>query len=78
MSKRVVAFTGPSNSGKTTTIVKVAQILKSRYSLAIIKHDPSDKGVFDKEGKDRWKFTQTGAEVVVTSPTTTTFFSQKH
>lgn len=78
MSKRVVAFTGPSNSGKTTTIVKVAQILKSRYSLAIIKHDPSDKGVFDKEGKDSWKFTQTGAEVVVTSPTRTTFFSQKH
>jgi molybdopterin-guanine dinucleotide biosynthesis protein B len=33
--------------------------------------------VFDKEGKDSWKFTQTGAEVVVTSPTRTTFFSQR-
>jgi molybdopterin-guanine dinucleotide biosynthesis protein B len=77
MPKRVVAFTGPSNSGKTTTIVKVAQLLKSNYRLAIIKHDPSDKGVFDKEGKDSWKFTQTGAEVVVTSPTRTTFFSQR-
>lgn len=77
MPKRVIAFTGPSNSGKTTTIVKVAEILKSKYRLAIIKHDPSDKGVFDKEGKDSWKFTQTGAEVVVTSPTRTTFFSQK-
>jgi len=77
MPKRVVAFTGPSNSGKTTTIVKIAEILKSKYRLAIIKHDPSDKGVFDKEGKDSWKFTQTGAEVVVTSATRTTFFSQK-
>ena len=77
MPKRVVAFTGPSNSGKTTTIVKVAQLLKSTYRLAIVKHDPSDKGVFDKEGKDSWKFSQTGAEVVVTSPTRTTFFSQR-
>jgi molybdopterin-guanine dinucleotide biosynthesis protein B len=78
MSKRVIAFTGPSNSGKTTTIVKIAEALKSKYTLAIIKHDPSDKGIFDKEGKDSWKFSQTGAEVVVTSPTRTTFFSQKH
>ena len=72
-----VAFSGPSNSGKTTAIVKVANILKNRYSLAIVKHDPSDKAVFDKEGKDSHKFTQTGAEVVVASPTRTTYFSRK-
>lgn len=72
-----VAFSGPSNSGKTTAIVKVANVLKDRYALAIVKHDPSDKAVFDKEGKDSFKFTQTGAEVVVVSPTRTTYFSQK-
>lgn len=78
MSKRAVAFTGPSNSGKTTTIIKVAKELNSSLRLAIIKHDPSDKAIFDKEGKDSWKFSQVGAEVVVTSPTRTTFFSKKH
>lgn len=69
-----VAFTGPSNSGKTTAIVKIANILSKDKKLAIIKHDPSDKAVFDKEGKDSWKFSQTGAEVVVASPTRTTYF----
>lgn len=77
MSSLAIAFSGPSNSGKTTLIVKVAKALKDKYTLAIVKHDPSDKGVFDKEGKDSWKFSQTGADVLVTSPTRTTLFSQK-
>jgi molybdopterin-guanine dinucleotide biosynthesis adapter protein len=77
MTPIAVAFTGPSNSGKTTTILRVADQLKNDYRLAIIKHDPSDKAQFDKEGKDSWKFSQTGAEVVVCSPTRTTYLSQK-
>ncbi len=77
MKNLAVAFSGPSNSGKTTLIVKVAKILKKEYEVSIIKHDPSDKATFDKEGKDSWKFTQTGAEVVVMSHTRTTYFSQK-
>lgn len=73
-----IAFTGPSNSGKTTTILSVTEILQKKgYKVAIVKHDPSDKAVFDTHGKDSWKFAQTGAEVVVLSPTRTTFFSQK-
>ncbi len=76
MSKRAIAFTGPSNSGKTTAIIKVAMLLRSKYRLAIVKHDPSDKAEFDKEGKDSWKFSQTGAEVVVASPNRTTYFSK--
>ena len=78
MSKRVaVAFTGPSNSGKTTLVEKVAQILIKERKVAIIKNDPKDKAQFDVEGKDSHKFSQTGAEVVVTSPTRTTYFSQR-
>jgi len=77
MDSLAIAFSGPSNSGKTTLIVKVAEALKEKYSLAIVKHDPSDKAIFDKEGKDSWKFSNTGAEVVVASPTRTTFLSQK-
>jgi len=75
--RKAIAFTGPSNSGKTTLIEKIAKRLISSYKIAIIKNDPSDKAVFDKEGKDSYKFFQTGAEVVVTSPTRTTYFSHR-
>ena len=82
MSKKrlAVAFTGPSNSGKTTLIVKVAQKLIHEHSLrvSIIKNDPKDKAQFDTPGKDSHKFSQTGAEVIVTSPTRTTLFSRQH
>lgn len=78
MNKRVaVAFTGPSGSGKTTLVEKVAKELIQTQKVAIIKNDPKDKAVFDVEGKDSDKFTKTGAEVVVTSPTRTTYFSQR-
>ncbi len=78
MKKRyAVAFTGPSNSGKTTLVEKVARELIKDYKVAIIKNDPKDKAHFDIEGKDSYKFSQTGAEVVVTSPTRTTYFSQR-
>jgi molybdopterin-guanine dinucleotide biosynthesis protein B len=72
-----VAFTGPSGSGKTTLVEKVAKELIQTQKVAIIKNDPKDKAVFDVEGKDSDKFTKTGAEVVVTSPTRTTYFSQR-
>ena len=75
--RKAVAFTGPSNSGKTTLIEKIAKRLISSYKIAIIKNDPGDKAQFDKEGKDSYKFFHTGAEVVVTSPTRTTYFSHR-
>ena len=81
MSKRLaVAFTGPSNSGKTTLILKVARKLINEHhkQVAIIKHDPSDKARFDVEGKDSYKFSDTGAEVIVTSPRRTTYFSKRN
>jgi molybdopterin-guanine dinucleotide biosynthesis adapter protein len=73
----VVAFSGPSNSGKTTAIIKVASILNdSGFKVCIIKHDPKDKAVFDREGKDSFKFSQTGANVAVVSPNKTTLFKK--
>jgi len=81
VNKRLaVAFTGPSNSGKTTLILKVARKLIHEHNkkVAIIKHDPSDKARFDVEGKDSYKFSDTGAEVIVTSPSRTTYFSKEH
>ncbi len=77
--KIVIAFSGPSNSGKTSLIVQIAEQLKNNYDkkVAIIKHDPKDKARFDVEGKDSYKFFECGAEVIVTSPKRTTYFSQK-
>lgn len=73
-----VAFTGPSNSGKTTLIVSVSNKLQDDgYKVAIVKHDPQDKAIFDKEGKDSYKFSKTGADVAVISPTRTTIFKKK-
>lgn len=75
--KLAVAFSGPSNSGKTTLVVNVSNILKQMgYKVCIVKHDPKDKAVFDTVGKDSDKFTKTGADVAVVSPTRTTLFKQ--
>lgn len=77
MKRVAVAFTGPSNSGKTTLIVQVSQYLqKQGFKVCIVKHDPKDKAHFDVEGKDSDKFTKTGADVAVLSPTRTTLFKQ--
>jgi len=77
MRRFAVAFTGPSNSGKTTLIEKIAKRLIGKKRVAIIKHDPKDKAIFDIEGKDSFKFFQTGAEVIVTSPKRTTYLSHR-
>ena len=78
MKRFAVAFTGPSGSGKTTLVEKLSQILIEEREVAIIKHDPKDKAIFDSEGKDSYKFSQTGAEVVVASSTRTTYFSKRN
>jgi len=73
----IVAFSGPSNNGKTTAIVKVSSILHDNgFKVCIIKHDPKDKAVFDREGKDSFKFSQTGADVAIVSPNRTTLFKK--
>ena len=77
MECKAVAFTGPSNSGKTTLIEKIAIHQHRRRSIAVIKHDPKDKAIFDQEGKDSDRFFKTGAEVAVLSPERTTLFSHR-
>lgn len=72
-----VAFSGPSNSGKTTAVVKVSNILQDQgFKVCIIKHDPKDKARFDKPGKDSYKFSETGADVAVVSPNKTTLLKK--
>ena len=74
---KAVAFSGPSNSGKTTLIEKLSNILSKDNKVVIIKHDPKDKAKFDIDGKDSHKFFESGADTVVLSPTRTTYFSHK-
>ncbi len=75
--KLAVAFSGPSNSGKTTLVVKVSKLLQaSGNKVCIIKHDPKDKATFDTPGKDSDKFSKTGADVAIVSPSRTTLFKQ--
>lgn len=75
MKRFGVAFSGPSNSGKTTLIEKISLELRGKKEVAIIKHDPKDKAIFDTVGKDSHRFFATGAKVIVSSPTRTTYFS---
>ncbi|MDR2906277.1 MAG: molybdopterin-guanine dinucleotide biosynthesis protein B [Helicobacteraceae bacterium] len=79
--RKAVAFTGPSDSGKTTLIVKIAALIADvsggAAKVAIVKNDPKDKGRFDQEGKDSDRFYKTGAEVAVVSPTRTTIFKRR-
>ena len=77
MKRLAIAFSSPSNSGKTTLILKVAKkFIDDGLKVVVVKHDPGDKAKFDVEGKDSFKFSQVGADVVVMSPTRTTYFSQ--
>ena len=57
---KAVAFTGNSNSGKTTLIQKLTLLLTPQKSVSIIKHDPKNKANIDTEGKDSDIFYKAG------------------
>ena len=63
----VLTFVGLSGTGKTTFLEKLIPELKGRgLRLAVLKHDAHQFEV-DKPGKDTWRFTQAGADVVAIS-----------
>ena len=63
----VVSLVGNSNSGKTTLLEKVVRELKLRgYRVAVIKHSHHDFDI-DQPGKDSWRLTQAGSDIVVIS-----------
>ena len=77
LKQLAIAITGPSGSGKTTLIEKIARELIKVYKVAIIKHDPKDKAIFDNPTKDSGRFFQTGADVAVVSNRRTTLFKHQ-
>jgi len=66
----VYAVSGWSGSGKTTFIEGLIHELRKRgLRVAVVKHDAHDF-MIDREGKDTFRFTEAGAEIVaITSGT---------
>lgn len=61
----IVSFVGRSNSGKTTLIEDIIQILKRYgFKVGVIKHD-AHRFDIDHPGKDSWRFTKAGADTMV-------------
>ena len=67
MNIPVIGFAAYSGTGKTTLIEKILRALKQKgYRIAVIKHDAHDFEI-DQEGKDSWRFTHAGADMMLIS-----------
>ena len=67
MSKVVISVVAKSGSGKTTLLEKVIKILKEKgIKLAVVKHD-AHSFEMDKPGKDTWRHSQAGADIIAMS-----------
>lgn len=63
----IITFVGKSGTGKTTFLEKLIPELKSRgLRLAVLKHD-AHHFEMDRPGKDTYRFTAAGADVVTIS-----------
>ncbi len=63
----VITFVGKSGTGKTTFLEQLIPELKRRgLTLAVLKHD-AHQFEMDKPGKDTYRFTAAGADVVTIS-----------
>jgi len=61
----IIAFVGPSESGKTTLIEKLIKELKSRgYRVATMKHAGRESSL-DEPGKDSWRHIQAGSDATI-------------
>ena len=63
----IISIVGKSEAGKTTLLENLIAELKRRgYKVAVIKHTNEDFEL-DKPGKDSWRLSQAGSEVVAIS-----------
>lgn len=74
----MVGFSAYSGTGKTTLIEQLIPRLKAHgLRLAVVKHD-AHKFEMDKEGKDSWRFTHAGADMMlISSPEKTAIIEQR-
>jgi molybdopterin-guanine dinucleotide biosynthesis protein MobB len=62
----VIAVVGSKSSGKTMTIeVLTKELTRRGYKVAAVKHIPEPNFTIDREGKDTWRFAQSGAKTIV-------------
>ena len=52
---KAIAFSGNSNSGKTTLIQKLSLLLPPTKRVCIVKHDPKNKASIDTEGNNMFE-----------------------
>ncbi len=63
---QMISFIGYSKSGKTASIEKLISHLHDRnYIVLAFKHIHQDNFSIDTPGKNTWKYSQAGADVVV-------------
>ncbi|MGC8620245.1 MAG: molybdopterin-guanine dinucleotide biosynthesis protein B [Thermoplasmata archaeon] len=61
----IIGFYGPSDSGKTTMIIKLVEYFKNKnYKIIAIKHVGKDHKI-DVEGKDTYLYKESGADISV-------------
>jgi molybdopterin-guanine dinucleotide biosynthesis protein B len=64
MSVPIYSIVGFSGSGKTTFLEKlIAELKRRNLRLGVVKHD-AHRFEIDREGKDTWRFSHAGADVV--------------
>lgn len=74
---RVIFVSGPSNSGKTTLIeMLIPRLRRKGVRVGTIKHAHQGCEI-DQPGKDSWRHTQAGAEVVAILSPQKTILLQK-
>ncbi|MHA1474110.1 MAG: molybdopterin-guanine dinucleotide biosynthesis protein B [Promethearchaeota archaeon] len=63
---QMISFIGYSKSGKTASIEKLISYLHNQnYIILAFKHIHQDNFSIDTPGKNTWKYSQAGADVVV-------------
>jgi len=63
---QMISFIGYSKSGKTASIEKLISYLHDKnYIVFAFKHIHQDNFTIDTPGKNTWKYSQAGADVVV-------------
>lgn len=66
MRATVVGVVGGKKSGKTTTIeILIRELSRRGYRIAVAKHVSESNFTIDTEGKDTWRYAQSGAKMVV-------------
>jgi molybdopterin-guanine dinucleotide biosynthesis protein MobB len=66
LKTKTIAVVGSKSSGKTTTVEVLTKGLTNLgYKVAAVKHISEPNFTIDTEGKDTWRFAQSGAKTIV-------------